>query len=90
VTKYLEASHITRQDSIDFFRLGVSTAKYRVYAVCIQSNGEHIGNMKLGPVDAINGVTDLTIVIGARSRWARATDAKPYGAASAWLSIKWA
>ena len=71
VTKYLEASHITRQDSIEFFRLGVSTAKYRVYAVCIQSNGEHIGNMKLGPVDAINGVTDLTIVIGARSRWGK-------------------
>ena len=71
VTRYLEASNITRQDAIDHLRQGGDGKRWRLYAICDGADGRHIGNLKIGPVHWGHAVSDLVTVIGERETWGR-------------------
>lgn len=71
VTRFLDASDITRADAVSHLRQGQDGEKWRLYAICRNDNGSHIGNLKLGPIHWRHGYSDLVTVIGDRPSWGR-------------------
>ena len=71
VTRWLEASDISREDAIAFMREGEKSGRYRIYAICDKSSGLHVGNIKLGDILFEHGVSDLVTVLGDRVYWGR-------------------
>ena len=69
VTRFLEARDISREDALDYLREGRRTGRYRQLAIC--ADGTHVGNVKIGPIQARHGVSDLVTVIGSRAHWGR-------------------
>ena len=39
------------------------------FAICLSSDGRHIGNIKLGPIDWLHRRADISLLIGERSLW---------------------
>jgi RimJ/RimL family protein N-acetyltransferase len=68
VTRFLEASNITRADAIAHLRQGQAGDKWRLYAIC-RDDGLHIGNVKIGPIHRRHSCSDLVTVIGDRTSW---------------------
>lgn len=71
VTRYLSARNITRQEAIDHLRQGGDGAQWRVYAICEVSGGRHIGNLKIGPIEWRDMVSDMVTVIGESDAWGK-------------------
>jgi [ribosomal protein S5]-alanine N-acetyltransferase len=69
VTRFLDARDISREDALEYLREGRRTGRYRQLAIC--ADGEHVGNVKIGPIQARHGVSDLVTVIGSRAHWGR-------------------
>jgi ribosomal-protein-alanine N-acetyltransferase len=69
VTRFLEARDISRDDAIGYLREGRRTGRYSQLA--IWADGAHVGNVKIGPINARHGVSDLVTVIGSRAHWGR-------------------
>ena len=70
VTKFLVARNLTREDAVKHLRDGKKGRDWYMYAVC-EEGGRHIGNVKIGPIDKRNGVSDLVAVIGERDAWGK-------------------
>ena len=66
-THFLEAKNLTRQQVIDHLKFGQKTGDYYMYAVVVKETDQHIGNIKLGPIDRDNRISDLSTVIGERN-----------------------
>jgi len=73
VTKFLVSQNITKEESIKHLRTGLQTGLYHMYAVCLIKSGLHVGNIKIGPIKAEHGVSDLVTVIGDKSVWGHGT-----------------
>ncbi|MEK7613214.1 MAG: GNAT family N-acetyltransferase [Patescibacteria group bacterium] len=71
VTRFLEARNITREDAIKHLHDGEDGKNWRLYAICEKATERHIGNIKIGPIDWKNGVSDLVTVIGERDAWGK-------------------
>lgn len=69
VTRFLDARDISRDDAIAYLREGRRTGRYNQLA--IWADGTHVGNVKIGPINARHGVSDLVTVIGSRAHWGR-------------------
>ena len=71
VTRFLEVrgNSLTREKVIEHLNLGLETKSYYIYAICLNENKEHIGNLKIGPIDERHKVSDLVTVIGDRKYW---------------------
>ena len=83
VTSFLEVDgkSLTIKDVTDYIDLGNTSGSYKMFAICLQENGKHIGNMKVGPINKKHGIADLVCVIGDRSYWGKglATEAIALG-----------
>ena len=71
VTRFLISKNLDRQEVIDHLRYGQKTKEYFMYAIVLQATDQHIGNIKLGPIDRENGVSDLSTIIGETSCWGK-------------------
>ena len=56
-----------------------------IFAICIKDNGEHIGNIKLGPIDWINRRAEISIMLGEKQHWG-----KGYGSQAVGLIVQYA
>jgi RimJ/RimL family protein N-acetyltransferase len=83
VTSFLEVdgNSLTRQMVTDYIDEGKNSGSYFMYAICLKENNQHIGNLKVGPINHKHRVADLVCVIGDRSQWGKglATDAIAQG-----------
>lgn len=79
VLAFLEVNgkSLTREDVIDYIKTGLDSGSYFMYAVCLKENNEHIGNLKIGPIDGKHSLADLVTVIWNKNYWGKglATDA---------------
>lgn len=41
------------------------------FAICLKSNDEHVGNIKLGPIDYHHRVADISYFIGEKAYWGK-------------------
>ena len=71
VTRFLEASNITIEDSIKHLNYGIVT-KHITYLQYVGKNNLHIGNVKVGPIKKKYGISDLVTFIGDKKYWERA------------------
>ena len=71
VTKFLESKNITIEDSKLYLKNGIETGLYYIFAICLNENNLHIGNIKLGPLKRKDGISDLVTVLGDRNYWGK-------------------
>ncbi len=73
VNRFLETRH-SRQ-TLDGVRAYVDRITRRddewLFAICLEADGTHIGNIKLGPVKPHHGVADISLFIGEPACWGR-------------------
>jgi len=81
VTEFLEARSLSRQSVIDYIRYGKESNTYYMYAIISKDRSKHIGNLKIGPIEWKNRISDLVTVIGDREHWGKgfATEAIKLG-----------
>jgi RimJ/RimL family protein N-acetyltransferase len=41
------------------------------FAICLNDNNEHIGNIKLGPINWIHRFADISLIIGEKDYWGK-------------------
>ena len=41
------------------------------FAICLNSNGKHIGNIKLGPVNLVHKFGEISLLIGDKNQWGK-------------------
>lgn len=71
VTRFLESRNISRDDALQFMRWGKQTGNRRLFAICVEATGLHIGNIKVGDIDQKASTSDLVTFIGDRDYWGR-------------------
>jgi len=71
INQYLEVRHIqhTIKSTIEFLK---SVSKSEVdYLFGVYSEGDHIGNIKIGPIDKLYSVADIGLMIGDKQWWGK-------------------
>jgi ribosomal-protein-alanine N-acetyltransferase len=68
VVKYLEINKKYTLNSLKEYLIAIDDNIY-FWAVIIKQNNKHIGNIKIDPLDKINGTAELGLMIGDRSEW---------------------
>ena len=71
VVWFLEVKNLTKESAIKHLNLGKDTGTYYMYAICDIKNDQHIGNMKIGPIDLKHNISDLVIVVGDTEYWGK-------------------
>lgn len=69
VTMFLDARDISLEEAREHLNEGLLTQKWAMLAVVHNDQQRHIGNVKIGPIDWGNGVSDLVTVIGDQTMW---------------------
>jgi len=73
VNRYLETRFsVWTLDSIEGFVRSKRTADGEfLLAICLPAGGEHIGNLKIGPINPHHRYADLSLFIGEKQHWGR-------------------
>jgi RimJ/RimL family protein N-acetyltransferase len=73
IVRFLESRFTahTADDIREFMADVKSDPDSLMWAICVAENGEHIGNIKLGPVNWAHRFGEFGILIGERSTWGR-------------------
>jgi len=73
VTRYLESRFEaqTLENIVQFVRNVRADPDSIMWAICIGDAGDHVGNIKLGPVNWVHRFGDIGLMIGERSAWGR-------------------
>lgn len=69
VNKYLESKKATVQDLIEYIRVRFDDPNCLFFGIFIKSNNNHIGNIKLEPIDFKKKVATLGILVGEKEYW---------------------
>ena len=71
IVRYLESRYTTHtaEDILEYVRGVRADPNSLMWAICAAETGEHVGNIKLGPVDWIHRRGDIGLMIGERSVW---------------------
>lgn len=71
VVRYTESrfQSYTEEDLREYVRDARADASVLMWAICISAGSNHIGNIKLGPVNWIHRFGDIGLIIGERSVW---------------------
>jgi [ribosomal protein S5]-alanine N-acetyltransferase len=67
ITAFLSAKNLSRQDVLDHLNAGRESGDFEMLAICILDSGLHVGNIKVGPINKVDRIADLPIVLGDRS-----------------------
>jgi len=73
VTKFLEAGRFpnTREAMEEYYNNTVLSNNNAVFAIVDKKTDEHIGNIKLGPINWITRIASLGIMIGDKESWGK-------------------
>jgi [ribosomal protein S5]-alanine N-acetyltransferase len=73
VTRYLESRFQSYEpsDLASYIEATTSDSSNHFFAIELAESGQHVGNIKLGPVEARHGRGDIGIIVGDRSVWGR-------------------
>lgn len=73
VNAYLEVdgNELKLSDIEDYILEGQKTGDYFMYAICLNENNLHIGNVKVGPINKKHLISDLPVVIGDPIYWGK-------------------
>jgi ribosomal-protein-alanine N-acetyltransferase len=73
VTQYLEVRHQkhTAESLESFVTAHLTPGVERLFAICLNEDDRHIGNIKLGPIDWRNLTAETGLLIGDRNCWGR-------------------
>ena len=71
IVRYLESRYTahTAEDILEYVRGIRIDPNMMMWAICSTDTGEHVGNIKLGPVDWNHRTGDIGLMIGERSVW---------------------
>ena len=78
VLLFLEVTNaeLTKKSVVEYIQNGLDTKTYYMYAVCLTENGKHIGNLKIGPIDNKQKLSDLVTVIWDKDYWGQGLASK--------------
>lgn len=62
---------MTKGQLEEYFRDIVKSRKYAFFAIIEKKSNKHIGNVKLGPIDWINRLTEYGRMIGDKKSWGK-------------------
>jgi len=81
VTEFLNARNLTKNDVLEYIKIGKESRTYFMHAICDVETDKHIGNLKIGPIDIDNKTSDLVTLIGNVNFWGKglATEAIELG-----------
>lgn len=71
VTRFLEVRDLKSQEVIEYMDYGRKAGTYFMYAICVNENNLHIGNLKIGPISQRHGLSDMVTVIGDKTYWGK-------------------
>lgn len=73
VNQYLETRYIPRSsENIKEFVKSMDGNPNSIFmAICLRDNDRHIGNIKLGPINWIHRVGNISLLIGAKEYWGK-------------------
>jgi len=72
ITQFLESRFFPQSEkSIAEFISNVNDGRHLFLAACLSSDGTHIGNIKLGPIEAFHRRADIGIIIGDKTQWGK-------------------
>ena len=71
VTQYLEVRYVPHSlENIRAFVTAMDGKSDEIFmAICLRENDRHIGNIKLGPINAMHGCGDVSLLIGEKDCW---------------------
>jgi len=81
VTQYLEVRFSPQTiDSIRDYVVAMAAKNDEpFFAMCLNESGEHIGNIKLGPINSHHRTADLSLVIGEKPWWGKGIASEAIG-----------
>lgn len=84
VARFLETRHSTQDEaSVRAFVAGVNArADEFLFGIFERPSNRHIGNIKVGPIKALHGLADVSLLIGARDCWGKGYAAEAIAAVS--------
>ena len=72
VNRYLESRFVRwTLESVRAYIEARQNAREHFFAICGKTVGQHIGNIKLGPIDPHHRCADVSLFIGERTHWGR-------------------
>lgn len=69
VTEFLDARNLTRAEVESYISDGHGTGLHAMYGIFIVETDQHIGNVKIGPINWRHGTAGLVTVIGEPAFW---------------------
>lgn len=85
VNKFLETRSATIRDLKDYIQEKNHDEKALLLGIFLKNNGEHIGNVKLEPIDLKHKTAQLGLLIGDKNYWG-----KGFGTEVTKTVVKWA
>jgi len=82
ITQFLEVGHFPMgtEDIVKYVEKISDDNKTLFLAIFVRDSGEHIGNIKLGPIDWVHRRADIGILIGEREYWGQGIATESIGA----------
>lgn len=73
INKYLESRFKiqTKEDILSFVKDKLSKDNEPMFAICDTNSNEHIGNIKLGPINPYHKYASIGILIGDKNYWGK-------------------
>jgi RimJ/RimL family protein N-acetyltransferase len=73
IVRYLEARFATfSPDGLaEYIRFMNADPDVALFGIFVSATGEHVGNIKLGPIDRHHRVGDVGLLVGAKAHWGR-------------------
>ena len=73
VNQYLETRYIPQSfENIKRYVENLDGQTNEIFlAICLKENNQHIGNIKLGPINWIHRFADISLVIGEKNYWGK-------------------
>lgn len=73
VNQYLETrwSEQTLSSILDFVQSKIDNKNEPLFAICTLESNEHIGNIKLGPINPYHKYADVSLFIGDKNYWGK-------------------
>ncbi len=65
----VDGNTLTLDDIKEYIAEGPRTGSYYMYAICLNENNLHIGNVKVGPINHKHLISDLPVVVGDKTYW---------------------
>ncbi len=86
VGRFLETrfSRQSRRDVSDFVAAIQDDSLSHLFGIFLQTDGKHIGNIKVGPISPRHRVADMSLFIGAREHWGQGLASEAIRAVSRW------